>query len=215
MVKWYNTSANDRFLAGIIGLNTAVFLAWQIPMLAPFMVRHFMHYPGVSRSYTLLTACFSHKDLWHFGFNMMALWSFGQGMLNWMSREEFAAFYLSAGTLASLGSHVLTARFRPLSVVKPSLGASGAIFGLLATCAWQFPDARVHIIFLPMLPIKIGHAMAGLMTLDLLGVIRGWQVFDHYAHLSGAIAGLLYMQYGHSVVWDGIQRRLLEARRSS
>ncbi|KAI8057791.1 hypothetical protein BDF22DRAFT_615967 [Syncephalis plumigaleata] len=215
MNKWYSTSPNERFLAGIIGINTVVFLAWQLPMLAPWMARHFMHYPGISRSYTLLTACFSHREIWHFGFNMMALWSFGQAVLGWMSREEFTAFYLTAGTLASLGSHVLTARFKPLAMVNPSLGASGAIFGLFASCAWKYPDAQVHMIFLPMLPIKIGHGLAGLMALDLVGALRGWRVFDHYAHLSGAISGLLYMQYGHTAIWDGIQRQLIAARRSN
>ncbi|KAI9594480.1 hypothetical protein BDF19DRAFT_444960 [Syncephalis fuscata] len=215
MNKWYSTSPSERFLAGIVGINAAVFLAWQIPRLTPFMARHFMHYPGVSQPYTLLTACFSHREIWHFGFNMMALWSFGHAVLGWMSREEFTAFYLTAGTLASLGSHVLTARLKPLSVVSPSLGASGAIFGLFASCAWKYPDAQVHMIFLPMLPIKIGHGLAGLMALDLVGAVRGWQMFDHYAHLSGAISGLLYMQYGHSVIWDGIQQRLIAIRKSA
>jgi rhomboid-like protein len=205
--KWHATDPNQRLLLTLVSLNALVFGAWQIPRLVPFMCRHFLHDPSASRAYTMLTACFSHREIWHLSFNMMALWSFGQSVLQWMSREEFTAFYLSSGVLASLGSHLL----RPYSAVA-SLGASGAIFGLFSASAWQHPEAQVHLVFLPTTAIQIGHGLIGLMALDLIGAIRGWQMFDHVAHLSGALTGLAYMQSGRELIWANLQRTLRQWR---
>jgi hypothetical protein len=59
---WLNYSDGERLGLGLVAVNTVVFLAWQIPLPAArfFMVKHFMHHPLSGRSYTLLTAVFSH-----------------------------------------------------------------------------------------------------------------------------------------------------------
>ncbi|ORX90955.1 rhomboid-domain-containing protein [Basidiobolus meristosporus CBS 931.73] len=208
--KWNTLSDSQRTLSVLVGINTVVFGMWQIPRLAPFMSKWFLHHPLSGRSITLLTSTFSHQEFWHFGFNMFALYSFGEVCMRILGPEQFVAFYLSTGLGASLVSHLVSAGFK--ATVFPSLGASGAIYGCLSACAYQFPQASVFLIFLPFLPIKIGYALPAMMSFDLLGILRGWSTFDHYAHLGGAGFGLLYMKYGEKYVWDNMQKAWKEYR---
>lgn len=154
--RWASLKESEKTMLGIIAINTVVFVGWKIPQLRPFMSRWFMHHPLSGRSITLLTSCFSHQELWHFGLNMVALWSFGGLVHDALGREQFLAFYLTTGMSASLVSHLLTLRFRPRADVLPSLGASGAIYGCLAATAVHHPKASVMLIFFPFIPIQIG-----------------------------------------------------------
>eukprot|EP01102_Stenamoeba_stenopodia_P022466 TRINITY_DN9365_c0_g1_i3.p1 TRINITY_DN9365_c0_g1~~TRINITY_DN9365_c0_g1_i3.p1 ORF type:complete len:207 (+),score=38.24 TRINITY_DN9365_c0_g1_i3:129-749(+) len=68
----------------VMGVNLVVFLAWQIPVAQPFLMRHFalsLNNVIHGRIHTLLTCCFSHSGLFHFMFNQIALSSFGAGAL--------------------------------------------------------------------------------------------------------------------------------------
>lgn len=93
--------------------------------------------------------------------------------------------------------------------ILPSLGASGAVYAAVTLSALAFPDAEVRLLFPPFFPIPITAGVGGIILLDIVGVIRGWKLFDHYAHLGGAAFGALYYYYGTS--WWNFQRRL-EAR---
>ncbi|KAI0729963.1 hypothetical protein C8Q72DRAFT_776948 [Fomitopsis betulina] len=95
-----------------------------------------------------------------------------------------------------------------LASIKPSLGASGAIYATVTLTAMAFPEAHVSLIFPPTPPIPIQYGVFGFMALDLLGVIRGWRIFDHYAHLGGAVFGLWYYQYGPRV-WESFREMTL------
>jgi rhomboid-like protein len=109
---------------------------------------------------------------------------------------HFLAFFLTAGLFSSLSSHLSTVLVRlprllrdlksPSRVssisalaanqaVLPSLGASGAIYATLTLTALAFPDASISLIFVPWVPIPIGAGMAGMIAVDLLGMIRGWK----------------------------------------
>jgi membrane associated rhomboid family serine protease len=116
----------------IMGINCLVFAAWRIPSLHSFMSRHFIHTPALNRPYTLLTCVFSHQSPLHLIFNMMALNSFMPFLQEskGLSTEQIVAFYLSAGILSSLGSHVFSA-FNASRAVIGGLGASGAIWAFL------------------------------------------------------------------------------------
>ncbi|KAI8579594.1 hypothetical protein K450DRAFT_164948, partial [Umbelopsis ramanniana AG] len=199
--KWESWKESEKTIAAIIAINTVVFAAWQIPILRPFMRRYFVHDPLSGRSITLLTSCFSHQEFWHFGLNMMALWSFGGLVHDYLGREQFLAFYLTTGMAASAVSHVFGLSMRRVRPVLPSLGASGAIYGCLSATAMLYPDASVYVVFLPFLPIKIGYALPALMGLDLAGILLRWRTFDHFAHLTGAMMGLGYIKYGPTNIW--------------
>ncbi|GAB5589509.1 hypothetical protein Unana1_04409 [Umbelopsis nana] len=205
--KWTLLKESEKTMAGIIAVNTVVFAAWQIPILRPVMRRYFVHDPLSGRSITLLTSCFSHQELWHFALNMLALWSFGGIVHDYLGREQFLAFYLTTGMAASSVSHVCGLAMRRVRPVLPSLGASGAIYGCLSATAILYPSASVYVVFLPFLPIKIGYALPALMGLDLAGILLRWRTFDHFAHLTGAVMGIGYVQYGPSNIWAPLLSR--------
>lgn len=146
----------ERTLAPLIGLNLVVFGCWQIPRLAPFMTRWFLHHPTKGNSITLLTSCFSHQEILHLGLNMVGLWSFGSIMHDVLGREQFLALYLTTGIGANVASHVLSLASRRWRPLLPSLGASGALYGLLASTAVLYPHSSVYIAFLPFIPIQLG-----------------------------------------------------------
>ncbi|KAJ2244328.1 hypothetical protein GGH97_003231, partial [Coemansia sp. RSA 475] len=169
--KWYKLSRGTRCVYTIAGLNVLVFGMWQMPRLLPFMARRFLHDPRSGLSYTMLTSTFSHKDLWHLLFNSIALVSFGTSVANKMGAEHFTAFYLSAGVLSSLASHLL-APLRP-ALILPSLGASGAVYGVLGAMMMLFPHAQIAIIFLPFIPMSQSHAFPALLAYDFAGAVLG------------------------------------------
>ncbi|KAG0705596.1 hypothetical protein DFH29DRAFT_980840 [Suillus ampliporus] len=80
--------------------------------------------------------------------------------------------------------------------ILPSLGASGAIYAAVTVSALAFPDAQVSLIFPPFISIPIQAGVGGMVVLDMIGIVRGWRMFDHYAHLGGAAFGVMYYMYG-------------------
>jgi membrane associated rhomboid family serine protease len=154
--KFATLSEAEKTLTGLIAINTVVFACWQIPRLAPFMSKWFLHLPGSRQNVTLLTSCFSHQEFFHFALNMVGLWSFGRVVHDALGREQFVAMYLSAGIGANVVSHVCSLALRNARPLLPSLGASGAIYGLLASTAAMYPNSSISLIFLPMIPIKLG-----------------------------------------------------------
>ena len=152
MVKttFQNTPESKKVVFGLVGINTLVFLAWQVPQLSRFMNRHFVHLPIRSSPHTLLTCVFSHQNLMHFGFNMMALTSFYPyfAAAGKFSTPEALSFYLSAGVLSSLASHLLSSAI-PARALAGGLGASGAIYGLVAGSCYFNPSGKIGIMFIP------------------------------------------------------------------
>ncbi|MBF6642455.1 rhomboid family intramembrane serine protease [Flavobacterium sp. J49] len=97
----------------------------------------------------------------------------------------------------------------PLSTIEqlffsfntPSLGASGAIYGLLTAFAFMFPNAELGIMFIP-IPIKAKYFVPGLIAVDLFLGFKGSSIFGsggtgiaHFAHIGGAITGFVMMWY--------------------
>lgn len=87
------------------------------------------------------------------------------------------------------------------SFVSPTVGASGAIYGLLVAFAFMFPNAELALMFIP-IPIKAKYFVSGLLMVDLFLGLKGDSLFGsggtgtaHFAHLGGAILGFLMMWY--------------------
>ncbi|KAJ1998700.1 hypothetical protein GGI04_004889 [Coemansia thaxteri] len=192
--KWHALSRSQRCVYTIVAVNTVVLGLWHIPRLLPVMAKSFLHDPRTGLSYTLLTSTFSHRDVWHFAFNNIALVSFGTIVAGAMGAEQFTAFYLSAGVISSLASHLLSP-LRP-ALILPSLGASGAVYAVVGAAMMMAPDSKISLIFLPFVPISISHAFPALLAYDLLGALLGWQRFGHVAHLCGGLFGIAYVEWG-------------------
>ncbi|KAG7444432.1 uncharacterized protein BT62DRAFT_1029602 [Guyanagaster necrorhizus] len=82
------------------------------------------------------------------------------------------------------------------SSIMPSLGASGAIYACVTMTALAFPNGQIALTIPPSYPIDIQLGVGALLALDVLGVIRGWRFFDHFAHLGGAAFGVAYYTFG-------------------
>lgn len=194
--SWDSLRPSQRTMATLIGLNGAVFAAWRVPSLRSFMSRYFLH-STTSHPITLLTSVFSHESVTHFAFNMFALWSFGTLLHEKMGREQFLAFYLTSGMAASLGSHAYKL-YRWDSA--RSLGASGALFGVVGACA-HLPNINLSLIFVPVYSAPLDKALPVIMAIDLVGMLRGWRALDHAAHFAGAAFGYSFYTVSMDHIW--------------
>ncbi len=153
---------------------------------------------GISTPLTLLTAMFTHAGLIHLGGNMLFLWIFGNNVEDGMGRLRFIAFYLLGG-LAATGLQVAVG---PDAIV-PTLGASGAVAGVLGGYLLLHPRAKVvtliFIIFfftileLPaILFLGIWFAQQALFgALDLTNPTGDGGGVAYFAHIGGFAFGLL------------------------
>ncbi|MAT71631.1 MAG: rhomboid family intramembrane serine protease [Planctomycetaceae bacterium] len=142
---------------------------------------------------TLLTAMFMHGGLGHIGGNMLFLWIFGDNVEHRFGSVRFLAFYLASGLAASFAQIATD----PGSVI-PTLGASGAISGVLGAYLMLFPRNRVHAIFLFYVVSLPAYTVIGMWALTQLVNGYGSMFISqqtggvaYAAHLGGFAAGLL------------------------
>ncbi len=145
---------------------------------------------------TLFTSMFLHGGLLHLIGNMLYLWIFGDNVEGIMGHGRFLLFYLCCGLIASM-SHVLLA---PDSNI-PMVGASGAISGVLGAYLVRFPRARVHVLFILIVFIRV-------IRIPAIAVLGFWFVMQllnglvsigpdsnagvaWFAHIGGFVAGLI------------------------
>ncbi|XP_062562877.1 presenilins-associated rhomboid-like protein, mitochondrial [Armigeres subalbatus] len=196
---WSRLTPGERVFAPICALNVLVFGMWRIPQLQPMMLRFFASNPAAKAvCWPMFLSTFSHYSLFHIAANMYVLHSFCHAAVATLGREQFLGLYLSAGVIASFASHLFKTVVRQPGM---SLGASGAIMGILAYVCTQYPDTQLSIVFLPMLTFSAGAAIKVIMGIDMAGVLLGWKLFDHAAHLGGALFGLFWAYYGSQKVW--------------
>ncbi|XP_038002197.1 presenilins-associated rhomboid-like protein, mitochondrial [Motacilla alba alba] len=196
---WNNLTEGQRTVTGIIAANVFVFCLWRLPGMRRIMFTYFTSNPS-SRALCspMLLSTFSHFSLFHMAANMYVLWSFSSSIVSLLGCEQFIAVYLSAGVISTFVSYVAkmaTGRF------EPSLGASGAIMTVLAAVCTKMPEAKLAIILLPMFTFTAGSALKAIIAFDTAGLALGWRLFDHAAHLGGALFGMWYVTYGHELIW--------------
>lgn len=193
---WNKSRESQKTMYSIILLNSAIFLGWRIPFFSIPLNQFFLHSIS-SHPLSMLGSIFSHKSFLHLSFNMLALNSFGNFLHEKMGREQFLAFYLSSGAMSSLASHIYKSFCWNFT---PSLGASGAIFGIVGGCA-HYPDIKVSLIFLPFHSIPISQALPVMTGIDLMGLLKKWRIFDHSAHLGGALFGYSFYPISQEYIW--------------
>ncbi len=148
---------------------------------------------------TLLTSMFMHGGLAHIFGNMLYLWIFGDNLEHTLGRTRYLAFYLLCGLLASL-AHVFTSSGG--SSFIPSLGASGAISGVLGGYLVLHPKRRVRVIMLNMLTEVPAVLAIGLwfafQLINGLGMLGGGSRegggVAYAAHIGGFIAGVVLIK---------------------
>ena len=150
---------------------------------------------------TLLTSMFMHGSLMHLFGNMLFLWIFGDNLENALGRIRYLIFYLVTGLIASLAHVISTFAFGDNPFI-PSLGASGAISGVLGGYLVMFPKRQVRVIMLRVLTTVPAIVAIGLWFVFQL--ISAWGVIGagpqsgggvaFMAHIGGFIAGLVLVK---------------------
>lgn len=144
----------------------------------------------------LVTYLFMHGGFWHLFFNMFALWMFGMELEHTWGSRKFLSFYLLCGVAAGIANLVVS----PLvGQAAPTVGASGAVFGVLLAFGMMFPDRPIYLYFL--LPIRAKYFIAAYIGLELFfGVTNTTDGIAHFAHLGGAAAGFLFILGERNVI---------------
>lgn len=171
--------------------NTGVFLLQKIAGDA-VVIQYFGLTPRTILNdffiWQVFTYMFLHGGFFHLFFNMFVLWMFGPDLERQWGTKEFLKFYLICGTGAGIITFLLT-----ISTAIPTVGASGAIFGVLVAFAMLYPNRLVYIWFL--FPVKVKYMV---MFLIAMGVMAAWQGshdgIAHFAHLGGAAVAFLYLK---------------------
>jgi membrane associated rhomboid family serine protease len=137
----------------------------------------------------LVTYLFMHGGVMHLLFNMFALWMFGMELENDWGSKKFLLYYLMCGIGAGISNLFLAPLF---GASGPTVGASGAIYGVLLAFGMMYPDRPIFVYFL--LPIRARYFVMIYIALELYsGVTGSPDGVAHFAHLGGAVVGLIYM----------------------
>lgn len=162
---------------------------------------------------TLFTAMFSHAGLLHLGGNMLFLWIFGNNVEDAMGRVKFVLFYLLAGVAA----FALQTAFGPDSQV-PTLGASGAVAGVLGAYVVLYPRAKVVtaifiVLFFTLIELPaflvlgfwfVQQALFGYF--DLTSGAQDGGGVAYLAHVGGFLFGLATVKLLATYRWDGADK---------
>jgi membrane associated rhomboid family serine protease len=143
---------------------------------------------------TMLTSMFMHGGIMHLLGNMWFLWIFGDNIEQDLGRVRYLLFYLLCGILASL-AHVLLNASGPSSLI-PSLGASGAISGVMGAYLLLHPGRRVIVLLFRIVTQVPGFVAVGLwfvfQLISGIGMLGGGGVESgvaYGAHIGGFVAG--------------------------
>lgn len=199
---------------GIIALNVAVFLyeLWLGPglrdfiydwALVPARLTMAVRYGGespIAPLSTLLSAMFMHGGWMHLIGNMWYLWIFGDNVEDRLGHLRFLVFYLAMGLVSGLAHFASDP-----AALSPTLGASGAIAGVLGAYLSEFPRARV-LTLVPLFPFFQVLALPALVVLGLwfvfqafsgamsLGAAAGTGGIAWWAHIGGFVAGFVTLR---------------------
>lgn len=182
---WAITRAVKYLLLLNIGVFVLEFL-W-----GPELIRLFGLTPALVKKGCIwqpFTYMFLHGGLLHLLFNMFALWMFGCEIERTWGTREFVKYYLITGIGAGLLTFVLS-----FNSHIPTIGASGAIFGILVAFALMFPNRLIYLYFL--FPVKAKYLVMFFAVLEFVASFRHTSDgIGHFAHLGGMLIGYLYIK---------------------
>src|SRR3972149_5122203 len=136
-----------------------------------------------------VTYMFLHGGIFHILFNMFALWMFGAEIERYWGTREFVKYYFLCG----IGAGILTF-VTSLSSGTPTIGASGAIFGILVAYALMFPDRYIYLYFF--FPVKAKYLVAFFAVVEFFASFNHTpDGIGHFAHLGGMLIGYLYLKF--------------------
>ena len=193
-----------RYVASLYGIDLDNLLGLHFFLASDF------------RWYQFFTYMFMHGGLEHIFFNMFAVWMFGRVVENTMGPRRFLFYYLTCG----LGAGLMQEGVQYVSFLTQGLGgyeqvslsgvtvemaeylnrwttvgASGAVYGILLAFGMTYPEERIFIFPFPF-PIKAKYFVCGYAVIELLSALsRSNDGVAHFAHLGGMLFGLLLILY--------------------
>ena len=161
-----------------------------------------------------VTYMFLHGGIFHILFNMLALWMFGVELERMWGSRFFLKFYFVSGVGAALTTLVLS--FTPLPFADQlyyalTIGASGAVYGVLLAYAMYFPNRPIYMYFVFAIPAKYFVMIIG--AISLLSSMNGpGGGIAHTTHLGGLLAAYLYLKGGRTHLLAEVKYRYLKWR---
>lgn len=166
------------------------------------------------RLWQLFTYMFMHSGFTHLFFNMFAVWMFGRTMEIAFGKERFLFFYLVCGIGAGLTQELVqyiqyvtdlshydsvNLGYAVISMksylnMMTTVGASGAVYGILLGFGMTYPESRLFIFPLPF-PIKAKFFVIGYAVIELLAGLGSGDNIAHFAHLGGMVFGFFLILY--------------------
>jgi membrane associated rhomboid family serine protease len=187
----------------LILINTGIYLAMLVVGMVSFQLRSDVYHvfglvpAKVLREgwvWQIVTYAFLHSGLFHLVYNMFALWMFGSELESVWGKRRFLQLY----SVSLLGAALVTVIMALVGVLVPmgvpTVGASGAAYGILAAYATIFGDRRIIVFPLP-IPLKAKHWIMFLVFLSVVGALEGGGGVAHTAHLGGLLFGYLYVVF--------------------
>jgi len=173
----------------IVIINAAFFLiALVVPALG-LLIRQYGALwtldSGHFEIWQLVSYMFLHGGFFHILFNMFALWIFGAEIENYWGTQQFTIYYFTCGIGAGLLNILLT------SGGYPTVGASGAVYGVLLAFGMMFPDRLIYIYFL--IPIKAKYLVLLYAVIEFFSSFNENSGIAHFAHLGGMLVGFIYI----------------------
>lgn len=176
---------------GIIFLITKSIFTDQWTSIGGILAQNFALWSiesGYFMPWQLVTYMFLHGNVGHIFFNLFALWIFGQAIENLWGTRRFMVYYLLTGIGAAL-IHMLVSNYFDYTI-----GASGAVFGILLAFGMMFPDRYIILLF-PPIPIKAKYFVGIYGVMELLsGLSRADSGVAHFAHLGGLLVGFILIK---------------------
>jgi len=183
----------------IIAINVLLFIATIYSGNTMYEYLALFNYKSpYFQGWQMITHMFMHGSFSHLLFNMFGLFMFGSRLEQMWGPKRYINFYLITGLGAAL-LHTLVQDYEitqgMVSINQPTVGASGALFGILVAFAMYWPNTELFLLFIP-IPIKAKWAVIGYAIFELFAGISGFQAgVAHFAHLGGALFGFLLVQY--------------------
>src|SRR5215471_18025402 len=193
-----------RLTKWLIGINVAVFALEAVSgpgLLARFALWPVGHFsvaqfdsPVGFEVWQLVTCGFLHASFLHLAINMYALWMFGSDVERAVGPRHYLTLYL-ASLLSSSATQLLVVSMMTSTGIYPTVGASGAIFGILLAFAMLFPR-RTVVLLIPPIPMPAIVFVILYALLELFnGVFGTDQGVAHFAHLGGMIGAYLALRH--------------------
>jgi rhomboid protease GluP len=184
----------------LLQIGTQSLLGYDLPRLLGIKLNSAI---SNGEFWRLITPIFLHGSLVHIGFNMYALYVLGPGLERYFGHWRFLVLYFLGGLVGNVASFIFTP--------APSLGASTAIFGLLAAeGVFLYVNRNIFVGF-------ARRALSNVISIALLNLAFGFLLFgiDNWGHLGGLVAGSLFTWFGGPILMvEGIypELRLVDQR---